>query len=128
MQNDLTTTPQATTDGTAATIEALAARVATLERHAVTGRRWRFAFAALAVVMVSMGAAYSVNDAEFGTVKAKAFEVIGSEGVAIGSFTSRKNEESGVDQSFLVVTGERKKKATFVEAGAAPNFVDRTGK
>jgi hypothetical protein len=110
MPTDAPTFPQAESP---AVVE-LAARVTKLERSA---KIWRTSFAALAVV-VSMGANAALQDVEYGTVRAKRFNVIGEGGQVVAEICSTKNKTTNKDEGFLLVISEDKKKATFVMAGA----------
>lgn len=119
MQTDTPTFPQAESSAVAE----LAARVSRLERSA---RRWRASFAALAVVVVSMGAAYAVNDGEFGTIRARKFEVVTEQGESVATLTSRVSDATKKDEGVLLVSGNDKRLATFIEPGIAPTILDRT--
>lgn len=122
MQTESLTTPQAAPAAGRSEVAELAARVDRLERSA---RRWRVGFAALCLVVVGMGA-YAVNDATFGVVKATSFEVVTPGGASVAVLTSRVSSDTKKDEGFLLVTGNEKKLATFVEPGEEPTIVDRT--
>ena len=89
-------------------------RVAKLERAA---RWYRVGFFAMMVLAVGMGAKFAVQDAEFGTVRAKRFNVIGEGGQVVAEIFSTKSQATNKEEGFLVVLSEDKKKATFVRAG-----------
>ncbi len=124
MQTEPLTSPQADP------IATLAARVERLEHSAAAGRRWRFAFVVLAVVVVGMGAAgEAVRDVEFGTVKAKRFEVVGSNGFGVASLSVAKNDDGAEEGALVVVSGQDKKtpfKATFVRPGQDLKILDKS--
>lgn len=122
MSTNSLTSPQATPADARSEVAELAARVATLERNA---RRWRVGFAAMCLVVVGMGA-YAVNDATFGTVKASKFEVVTDKGESVAALAWGTVDGSKNDEGYLLVVGEGKKKATFVNPGVEPKIVDRT--
>jgi malic enzyme len=118
MQNEPLPTPQAVAE--------LAARVAVLER---SSRRWRWSFAALAVIVCGMGAAgEAVRDVEFGIVKAKSFQVVDSKGTMVGHLEIAKSKDNSGEYARLGVVSSDKQRATILIPGENPLIVDHGNK
>jgi hypothetical protein len=102
-------------------LKSFEARLTQLEK---SGRRWRLACFAVMVLAVGMGAVANeaLQDAEFGVVKAKRFELTDSKGVAIGAFYTSTSE--GKEITTLIVTESAKKRATVITPGKNPLVVD----
>jgi len=102
------------------------ASVASIEKRlaGVEGslRRWKLGFAALALVVVGVAADGVVKDAEFGTVKARRFEVIGSDGNSYARMGSGINTETNLEQGSVFVVGDDLRKATIMIPGE-PLFI-----
>jgi len=88
-------------------------------------RRWKFACAALALVAVGVAAdgGAVVKDAEFGTVKAKAFVVVDSKGKTLGSFGREADGQVGEYGYFAI--GDEKGSKTLLIPGTDPVFVKK---
>lgn len=108
-------------DRTNADLSSLNARLSKLEKSA---RRWRWSFAAVCVLMVGMGAKFAVQDAEFGVVKAKKFELVTDNGVSISTFHVKKMP-NGDDSTVFIVGDSTKKKAVLITPGEDIVFVGK---
>lgn len=101
---------------------AAVASVASIEKRlaGVEGslRRWKFACAALALVVVGVAADGAVKDAEFGTVKAKKFEVVDSKGRGLGGLVIGTKDGEHVS----LVLGGVDGKVTILVPGAQPIY------
>jgi len=85
-------------------------------------RRWKLGFAALALVVVGVAADGVVKDAEFGTVRAKAFVVVDSKGEILGVF---HRSEAGGEAASIAISSADKLKATSIVPGKEPFYVNR---
>jgi hypothetical protein len=101
-------------------LKSFEARLTQLEK---SGRRWRLACFAVMVVGVGMGAVAAVQDGEFGTVRAKKFELVTDNGISISTFHIKKMP-NGDDSSVLIVGESTKKKAVLVTPGEQPAIVN----
>lgn len=98
-------------------LQILEARVAKLERAA---RRWMAGCFAVCVLAVGMGAVANeaLKEVEFESVKAKRFQVVGSDGKGLATFGMIKttNRESTV----LVLGASDDSRTTIMNAGGSP--------
>jgi hypothetical protein len=86
-------------------------------------RRWKLFGFTLALVVVGMGANVAVQDATFGTVKAKSFEVVDSKGLVIGLFQAQTVD--GIESSGLVIRDSPGKTATVMTPGNEPLRINK---